>query len=132
AWAPADAAAPWQPWTGGIVHGPQSRFYRAGPKPIGAVVGAAFGPGAAGAILGASADERLDRHGTIAELWGSFGRELHRRLASTGEPVAALRLLERALIARIKAPLLMHPAVAHALGQCPRQSIEQIRKQTGY
>src|SRR5690606_21817051 len=40
--------------------------------------------------------------------------------------------LEQALIARIKTPLLMHPAVAFALRQPPMQPIESVRKQTGY
>jgi AraC-like DNA-binding protein len=132
AWAAADPAAAWQPWTHGVVHGPQSTFYRAGPKPAGAVVGAAFRPGAAGAILGVPCGELLDRHVPIVDLWGGFARELHERLAACAEPHAALRLLEQALIARIKTPLLMHPAVAFALRQPPMQPIESVRKQTGY
>lgn len=132
AWAAAKPEASWQPWTGGIVHGPQSTYYRAGPKPAGAVVGAAFRPGAAGATLVVPAEELLDLHVTIDELWGKSGRALHERLTSTAGPRAALALLERALTARIRMPLLMHPAVAHALRHACSQPIEQVRKQTGY
>src|SRR5690606_36808619 len=48
AWAAASPEAAWQPWTGGIVHGPQSTYYRAGPKPSRAAgcVPGAFLPGA--------------------------------------------------------------------------------------
>src|SRR4051794_10208781 len=39
-------------WSGGLVHGPQWRYYIAGPKPPGAVAGVAFRTGAVGAMLG--------------------------------------------------------------------------------
>jgi len=132
AWADGDGRAGWHRWTGGILHGPQSTFYRAGPKPAGAVIGAAFRPGAAGAILGVPATELLDGHVTLDELWGASGRELHERLASSPDASSALRLLEQALIARLKTPLLVHPAVAHALRESHTQPIERMRKQTGY
>ncbi len=131
-WAGPENGEPWHAWKGGIVHGPQSRFYRAGPKPAGAVIGAAFRPGAAGAILGVPAADLLDRHVTLDELWGTSGRELHERLASCAEPESALRLLEHALLARLESPLLMHPAVAHALRRGRTQSIERLRRETGY
>src|ERR1700722_19068047 len=41
-------------WSGSVVHGPQSSYYVAGPKPRGGTVGVSFRPGAAGAVLGVS------------------------------------------------------------------------------
>lgn len=131
-WAPADAAADWRTWRHGIVHGPQATYYRAGPKPAGAVIGAAFRPGAAGAVLGVPAAELVDRHVTLEELWGPSGRALQERLAACRDPRDALRALERALVSRIRTPLLMHPAVAHALHANSKQPIERLCQETGY
>lgn len=121
----------WHGWTRGIVHGPQSRYYMAGPKPAGVVVGASFRPGMAAAILGASLPELLDRHVSIEELWGYRGLDLHERLAAIRDPRAICRALEVELIARIHRPLLIHPAVAHALRPTPHR-VSEIQEQSGY
>jgi AraC-like DNA-binding protein len=132
AWSAAGNDKQWQRWTGAIVHGPQSRYYRAGPKPAGTVMGVAFRPGAAGAILGVPATELADRHVTLDALWGNGARELQERLALCPDANSALRLLELALRARLKRPLLMHSALTHALGANPAQVIEVLRAQSGY
>ena len=121
----------WHRWTGGIVHGPQSTYYRAGPKPAGTIMGVAFRPGAAGALLGVPATELLDRHVSLEDLWGNGARELQERLALSPDANSALRLLEQALRARLM-PLRMHPAIVHALRANHVQPIELLREQTGY
>ena len=131
-WGSAVAGSSWQHWTGAIVHGPQSTYYRAGPKPGGTVMGVAFRPGAAGAILGVPAAELVDRHIALEDLWGNSARELQQRLVACADANTALRLLERALRARLRKPLLMHPAVAPALCGSHAQSIAALRKQSGY
>src|ERR1700677_761623 len=72
-------------WSGSIVHGPQSSYYLAGPKPRGSVVGVSFRPGAAGAVLGASMVELADRHIALDAIWGSRGVDLHQRLKSAAD-----------------------------------------------
>ncbi len=123
-------------WTAGIVHGPQSSYYVSGPKPRGFVVGVSFRPGAAGAVLGFPAGELTDRHVPLEELWGARGRWLHERLAATATPDAAFAVLEDTLAARLRSPLLMHPAVACALhasaADVPQQRVTQIQWETGY
>jgi AraC-like DNA-binding protein len=123
-------------WTGGIVHGPQSSFYLTAPKPAGAVMGVAFRPGAAAAVLGLPVSELVDRHVTLEELWDSQGRVLHERLASAATPQAAFHILEAALLARLRMPLLVHPAVAYALrqsaGGVPNKAVSDIQRETGY
>jgi AraC-like DNA-binding protein len=106
-------------WSGSIVHGPQSSYYVAGPKPQGVTVGVSFRPGAAGAVLGASMAELADRHVTLDAIWGARGVDLHQRLMSAAEPEEVFRILQQSLSARIHRPLLIHPAVAHALAACP-------------
>ena len=148
-----DAPFSWSPdcrsepavWAGGIVHGPQSSYYLTGPKPRGATIGVAFRPGAAGAALGIPIGELTDRHVTLEELWGSRGRLLHERLAATTTPEAAFALLEAELIARLRLPLLIHPAVAQALhpgaGEIsdetsgklsPERTVAEIQSRSGY
>jgi len=134
-WA-ADRGDESHPWTAGIVHGPQSSYYLTGPKPRGAVMGASVRPGAAGALFGVPAGELADRHISIFDLWGSHGRDLQERLAGARTPEAALVLLEEALVARLRRPLLLHPAVVYALRECtlevPRKSVAEIQRETGY
>jgi AraC-like DNA-binding protein len=110
-------------WSGGLVHGPQSTYYVAGPKPRGVAAGLSLRPGAAGAVLGVPAVELTDRHVPLDGLWGRRAGELHERLmAAADDPLEALGILERHFLARIdrsrtrlERPLLMHPAVAQAL-----------------
>lgn len=130
-WAEPNARLRWQAWTRGVVHGPQSRYYMAGPKPPGVVLGASFRPGMAAAILGASLPDLRDRHVSIEELWGYRGLDLHERLAAIREPREICRALEVELIARIHRPLLIHPAVAYALRPgSPR--VGEVQVQSGY
>jgi AraC-like DNA-binding protein len=131
-WAEAGSRVEWHSWTRGIIHGPQSRYYMAGPKPPGVVVGASFRPGMAAAILGAPLQELRDRHISIEELWGYRGLDLHERLASIRDPHEICRTLEAELIARIHRPLLIHPAVAYALRPGQLSRVDEIQKHSGY
>jgi AraC-like DNA-binding protein len=123
-------------WSRGIVHGPQSGYYLAGAKPRGAAVGVSFRPGAAGAILGVPVLEVADRHVTIDDLWGSRGRALQERLREVGDPEMMFPILEQELTARLTRPLLIHPAVAHALARAgtigPRIRVSDVQREAGY
>jgi AraC-like DNA-binding protein len=102
-------------WSGSVVHGPQWSYYRAGPKPPGAVAGVAFRPGAAAAVLGLPMAELADQHVPLSTLWGRCGLDLQERLLAAAGPAEVFSILEEKLAARIHRPLLVHPAVAHAL-----------------
>jgi AraC-like DNA-binding protein len=122
-------------WSRRIVHGPQSGFYLAGPKPQGAAAGVSFRAGAAGAVLGASMEELVDRHVGLDELWGVRGVDLRHRLLSTAEPGELFRILEETLSARIHRPLLLHPAVAQALASrsaAPPARVADVQRASGY
>src|ERR1700733_14749876 len=121
-------------WSGSIVHGPQSSYYVAGPKPRGGTVGVSFRPGAAGAVLGASMAELADRHVALEAIWGSRGVDLRHRLMSAADPNAMFRILEQSLSARIHRPLLIHPAVAQALASRPGDSarVAEVQQASGY
>jgi AraC-like DNA-binding protein len=123
-------------WTRGIVHGPQWSYFVSGPKPCGAVAGVSFRPGMAGAVLGVPISEITDRHVSIDALWGASGRSMRQRLLDADEPMAVLRALEQDLVLRLRRPLLIHPAVAHALADPARgwgfTRISNIQRHTGY
>ncbi|HEY2678673.1 MAG TPA: helix-turn-helix domain-containing protein [Steroidobacteraceae bacterium] len=120
-------------WSGSILHGPQSSYYVAGPKPQGSVVGVSFRPGAAGAVLGASMTELADRHVALDAIWGTRGVDLHHRLMSAADPKEVFRILEQGLSARIHRPLLIHPAVARALASSPEPvRVADLHRASGY
>jgi AraC-like DNA-binding protein len=61
---------------------------------------------------------------------------MRERLLEANEPMAILRALERELMARLTRPLLIHPAIAHALAD-PVQGwgftrISSVQRRTGY
>jgi AraC-like DNA-binding protein len=118
-------------WQRGIVHGPQSRFYLSGPKPAGRAVGIALNPGAAGAILGVPAMELAGQHVTMDALWGRRAEVIYERLCEAGDSTDVFRILEQELLALLKRPLLIHPAVAHAIARAkrPRIRVDDIRRE---
>ena len=128
----AHGSAPYR-WREGVVHGPQWRYYLSHRKPPGTVVGVSFRPGCAGALLGVPAGELADRHVPLLDALGGRGRILRERLLCAPRPPAVFRVLGESLMARLHAPLLMHPAVAHSLdfawGSRPMAS---IRHESGY
>jgi len=118
-------------WRRGLVHGPQSRFYRSGPKTAGAVAGVALRPGAIREILGVPASEIAGRHVPVDALWGRRAETLHARLCEAARPPAIFEVLEQELLAQLTKPLLLHPAVAHALlrARRPRVRVEDVRRE---
>jgi AraC-like DNA-binding protein len=120
-------------WRRGVVHGPQASFYLSGAKPAGAVAGVAFRPGLAGAILGVPASELTGRHLPLDALWGNFADRLHVLLCEAECPADVFQILEQELLAQIRRPLLLHPAVAHALlrAQRPHMRVDDVRREVG-
>lgn len=59
-------------WSGGLVHGPQHRFYVGGTKPCGAVVGVSFRAGSAGASVVRPLQDQFygERSGTVRDPFG--------------------------------------------------------------
>jgi len=123
-------------WSDSLVHGPQWNYYIAGPKPRGPIVGVAFRPGAAGAVLGLPMAELADHHVSLSTLWGESGRELHERLMAARDPIDVFSVLEQDLCARIQRLFLMHPVIAHALSTCSTTGsavrVAEIQREAGY
>jgi AraC-like DNA-binding protein len=126
-----------QRFRGSVVCGPQSGYFVLEPSQQMSVVGIHFRPGGAAPFLGAPAGEFTDRHLGLDDVWGAAQAiELRERLLEAGSTEAMFGVLERALLNRLRRPLLTHPAVAYALGQLtawPAVSrIGNIQDETGY
>jgi hypothetical protein len=73
-----------------------------------------FGPGS-NAAARLAPRELTGRHESLEDLWGAAARYLRERLMNAPSPAAIFSLLEAEFTARLKRPLLLNPAVAHAL-----------------
>jgi AraC-like DNA-binding protein len=131
-----DVDAQGQRFRGAIVCGAQSGYFVLDTSQEESVVGVHFKPGGAAPFLGVPASEFTDRHVGLEDLWGARARELRERLLEAGSSEALFELLEQSLLARLRRPLLPHPAVAHALRQLTAMPamarIGQVREETGY
>src|SRR6185312_655035 len=84
-----------------------------------AICGVSFRPGGAAPFLGLPADELLDQHVSLADLWGASGARVRERLLEAKRPHELLRVLEQILLERVRA-LEIDPCVAFALGALDR------------
>ncbi|HEX3911866.1 MAG TPA: helix-turn-helix domain-containing protein [Steroidobacteraceae bacterium] len=123
-------------WTRALLHGPQWGYFVSGPKPCGVVAGVSFRPGAAGCVLGLPMTELTDRHVTLDTLWGAAAQSLHERLREAGKPPAVFQVIEQELMKRLERPLLIHPAIAHALAPhatgWAQTRVMDIQREAGY
>jgi len=97
--------------------------------------GAVLEPGAARALLGATAAELAGRHTALDALWGVGAVAVAReQVAQAPDAAARLDVLERALLARLRGAVrLLHPAVAEALlGLRASPSVAAAVARTGY
>ena len=118
---------------GPVVGGPRSRFYaKAVDGPV-VSIGAVLRPGAAMAVLGASADELAERHTPLADVLGASAAVLHEQLALAPDTRRQLELLCQWLIARTAHAGAIDPLVEHALAGMARPgSIEALVRASHY
>lgn len=99
-------------------------------------LGVQFKPGCASAFFGVPAGELSGARVALEDLWGPTARAVRERIIEAATPEAAIALVEQALLARLRRPLLMHPAVAHAIARIDAEPaiarIAEIRDATGY
>lgn len=121
---------------GAIVSGAYSRHFVRDTSTPRTTVGVHFKPGGAAPVLGVPASEVADRHVALEDVWGARARALREGLLDAGSPDEVFAVLERALVARLHGPRLVHPAIAHALGRLdasPMLSrVDRVREETGY
>jgi AraC-like DNA-binding protein len=82
-------------------------------------------------VLGVVASDITGRHIPLETLWGRRADDLHARLCEAANPPAIFQILERELLAQLTRPLLLHPAVAHALlrARRPRVRVDDVRRE---
>jgi AraC-like DNA-binding protein len=122
---------------GAVVSGAYSEYFTIDTSLPSMTVGVHFRPGGAAPFLGVPAGELRDRHVALEDVWGAGARALRERLLEARTAEARFELLEVALLARARSrPLLMHPAVAHAIARVSADPsiarVERVREETGY
>ena len=79
------------------------------------VMGVHFKPGGAFRFLGVPASELADIHVDLEALWGIPTQDLREQLCAAADPAKRFRVLEKALVARLKNTSEEHRAVRAAL-----------------
>lgn len=98
---------------GSLICGPHSRFFIIDADEQEQVMGVHFKPGGAFPFLGLPADELLNLHVSLEDLWGTAASELREQLLAAETAEKKFRILETTLLSRLKRG--HHPAVAFAI-----------------
>jgi hypothetical protein len=104
--------------SGSVVCGAHSEFFVIDTSSQDAVLGVHFRPGGAFPFLKLPAGELHNEHVDLGALWGwQEVRDLREKLLRAAKPEQKLRVLERALLGKLREGFERHPAVAYALGE---------------
>ncbi|MBX3587263.1 MAG: AraC family transcriptional regulator [Ramlibacter sp.] len=98
-----------------VVGGARSAHYARDTSAPGRSAGAQLRAGAAWALLGAPACALAGMHTPLELLWGAAAGHALEQLDAAGGAWQRLQMLERLLLARLRAAHGLHPAVAHGL-----------------
>jgi len=96
-----DAAEPTR-LRGAVVSGAHDRFAVRGMEGASRVVGVHFRAGGAAAFFGGALPALRNRTMLLDDLWGAGARHLHERLHAAPDAAAAIRIVEAALLARLR------------------------------
>ena len=102
-------------YSSAVVAGTRTRSYLTDPRQRASAVGVHFRPGGAFAFLGISPSEIVDANVQLDDLWGCDGRNLREQLLEAGSPSERFRLVEAALLRRLRRARPGHPAARAAL-----------------
>jgi len=123
--------------SGSVVCGAHSEFFVIDTASQDGVMGVHFRPGGAYPFFKLPAGELHNEHVDLGALWGwQEVRDLRERLLAALKPEQKLRILERALLVKLRDGFERHPAVAYALGEfhaVPEgRSIAAVTDRTGF
>jgi AraC-like DNA-binding protein len=123
--------------SGSVVCGAHSEFFVIDTASQDGVMGVHFRPGGAYPFFKLPAGELHNEHVDLGALWGwQEARDLRERLLAALKPEQKLRILERALLVKLRDGFERHPAVAYALAEfhaAPEgQSISAVTDRTGF
>jgi len=118
-----------------LVVGMRSRFGIVDTSILRSVIGVVFRPGGARPFFDESAQCFYNETVPLNGVWNSAASDLRIRLQEASAVGEKFRLVEAALLTRLKAPFHLHPCVQYALGkfmQAPHiRSVIDITKETG-
>ena len=101
---------------GAVVCGSHPGYFVIEPSQQQEVIGVHFKPGGAAPFLGAPAGEFTSQNLDLEDIWpASITRSLRARLVEAVSPETKLRILEQALVSRLKPRLTPHPTAAFAI-----------------
>jgi transcriptional regulator GlxA family with amidase domain len=78
-------------------------------------MGVGFRPGGAFPFLGLGADDLLDTHASLQDIWGRGALEIRERISAQRTDARRLQILQDALLSRLVRRPERHPAVLSAL-----------------
>jgi AraC-like DNA-binding protein len=118
-----------------IVAGMRSRFGVVDTTILRSVLGVVFRPGGGRPFFHDSAHCFYNEDVSLDRVWGSAASELRERLLEARTVAARFRLLEIALLARLKRSFQLHPSVRYGLEkfeQAPNvRSVIEVTKEAG-
>lgn len=100
-----------------VVAGARAGYYIKDVSVPARSVGAQLRPGAAEVLFGVGAAALQGRHVSLDDLWGADAGRLRERLHAARNAQAQLDVLQSMLLARLRVPRGLHPAVAQALAR---------------
>jgi len=103
-----------------VVAGMRSRFGILDTTILRSVMGVVFWPGGGRGFFADSAHCFYNETVPLDNVWGSAASELRERLREARAVAGRFRVLETALLARLKSRLQLHPSVRYALGMFKR------------
>ncbi len=111
----------WRAYRGALLSGVQTGFTVINTAQQERIMGVHFRPGGAFSLLGIPADLFCDDHVTLDALWGAGANEILEKLPLAASAEERLRVLEAALLSRVRSVNGIHPAIRHALAVFSRQ-----------
>ena len=100
---------------GAVVSGPHGGYFNTDRAAEASVMAVGFKPGGAFPFLGLAADELLDTHASLQDIWGQAALEIRERVSAERTPARRFRILQGALLSRLVPRPELHPAVLSAL-----------------
>lgn len=116
---------------GAIVHGAQTRSFVLDDLQTVHFVGVHFKPGGA-ALLGLPASELTDQHVGLDDLWGDRALTLREQLLACRTPEDCFAVLERELLTRLSARVLVHPVISSVLRGKGAARVADLQRDSGY
>ena len=100
---------------GAVVSGPYGGYFVTDRAAEASLMAVHFKPGGAFPFLGLAADELLDTHVSLQDIWGRSALEIRERISTERTDARRLQILQDALLSRLVHRPERHPAVLSAL-----------------